>query len=84
MVASQPAAAGDPTEAPLDDPPPGLHRKALLAFLGFGDLDRDGRGSANALASISSVGKAAGQEGEQPTRYATQGNRAMAVMQVSG
>ena len=33
MIAGQPAAAGDPTEAPLNDPPPGLDRKALLAFL---------------------------------------------------
>lgn len=84
MIAGQPAAAGDPTEAPLNDPPPGLDRKALLAFLGFDDLDRDGRGRANALASIGTVGKAVGEEGEQPTRGSKSGNRAVAVVQVSG
>ncbi|GJD43447.1 hypothetical protein AFCDBAGC_1299 [Methylobacterium cerastii] len=66
VVASQPAAAGDPTERPLDDPPPRLHREALLAFRGFDDLDRGGGGRAKALASIGSVSKAAGQERNSP------------------
>lgn len=74
MIASQPAAGGDPAEAAFNDPPPELHREALLAFLGFDDLDRDGRGCANRLASIGVVGKALGQEGEQPMRCAKQVN----------
>lgn len=84
MVASQPTAAGDPAEATLDNPPPGLHCKAFLALLGFDDLDRDGRGHASALASIGTVGKAVGQEGERSARGSKQGNRAVAVVQVSG
>lgn len=84
MVAGQTAAAGNLAEARLDKPAPGLHRKALLALLGFDDLDRDGRRRANALASIGAVGKAMDQEGEQPTRGSKQGNRAVAVVQVSG
>lgn len=52
MVAGQPAAAGDPTDCSLDDPPPGLHREALLALLVFNDFDGDGRGRGNALGHL--------------------------------
>jgi hypothetical protein len=61
VIASQPTAAGNPTKAPLDDPPPGLNRKALLAFLGFDDLDRYDRGRAKTLASMGAVGKSSGR-----------------------
>ena len=60
MVAGQPAAAVNPAEAALDHPPPGLHRKALLALFELDDLERDGRGCADTFALIGTVGKAAG------------------------
>lgn len=66
MVAGQSATAADPTERPLNHPPPGLNGKAPLPGFRFDDLDHDGRGRADALASVGAVSKSVCQEGEEP------------------
>ena len=62
MIPGEPTASTDSAEGSLDDPPSRLNREALLSLVGRDDLDGDRRRGADALASISPVCEAVGQE----------------------
>ncbi|MBA9071108.1 hypothetical protein FHR71_004885 [Methylobacterium sp. RAS18] len=61
VVASEPSAAGDPTERAPDHPAPGLDGKALVVLVRSDDLDRDGGGRTDPLSLASLIGKAVDQ-----------------------
>ena len=62
MILGEPTASADPAEGSLDDPASRLNCEILLSFVGRDDLDGDRRRGADALASISLVCEAVGQE----------------------
>jgi hypothetical protein len=80
VIAGKAAAPAEPGEGLLNDPPPGLHGKALLSWRAADERDGNRRGLDHTGSGIGTVGKAADQERPWTARHGQESRTASAIV----